>query len=486
MKNRWILLELRCDIYDVNFEKLVSTSGLKVRTVVDKIALFEAENRPDYSIITELEAAIMQEISINNASIEIDPDEEAFELRMTECEEFIFNLNINEPSLKEEEFIDYLQIIGRVHEYDLEHVHFENLEYSFDSKVPLIHDIRMKNVAIFCLDMLYGICFIGYMKKKSGFQIRIKAFQYDIIKIIIDRFKEGFSDINFENNLKWNRLMNRKTSSGYRTTDSFIADNELMKQFLNTSKSTSSGENMMQLLSKLCSKGYLTEKEYYSLAHDKNIVKFLLPYYRIDKSNMSNMVWFGLSTGTIYKEQNRTDPRRIQQARSTKIFSTHHDLLYYIRSFWHQHFVEEALKQIQEKWERSSNILQIIEFKVDCQFDLLSEKDAQNTTRDIDCLLLVRNTDTGKEFIVAVESKRNSKEFSKVVKETTEKISPNYCDIFDGFIVASYFNKESEDNTCRSLSWNCSEKKIILCVENVFNNFIDKLIISIEDICEVT
>ncbi|WP_342437309.1 hypothetical protein NSS79_30340 [Paenibacillus sp. FSL L8-0436] len=483
MKNRWVLLELRCD-YDVEFENQITICGLKVRTVINNIALFEESNKPNYTEIHQLESYIMQEIIKNNPSI--DPDEEIFELKITESEELIFDLIIEDATLTEEEFIDFLQIIGRVHEYDLEHNHFENLEYNFDSKMPLIHDIRMKNVAIFCLDMLYGVCFIGYMKRETGFHVRIKAFQYDIIKVIIDRFKEQYSEILFKNNLKWNLLMNRKTSSGYRTTDSFIADNDLMKQFLKTSKSTSSGENMMKLLSKLCDKGYLSEKEYTNLAEDKNIVKFLLPYYRVDKNDMSNMVWFGLSTGTIYKEQNKTDPKRIQQAQYTRIFSTHHDLLYYIRSYWHQHFVEEALNSIRKKWEESEYILQIVEMKVDCQFDLLSEKAPQKATRDIDCLLLVRNTDTGKEFIIPIESKRNSREFTKVVKETPLKISSSYCDIFDGFIVVSYFNKESEENIHRSLLWNCSEKKIILCVENIFNNFVDKLEISIEDICEVT
>ncbi|MNO34837.1 hypothetical protein D3C76_248810 [compost metagenome] len=484
MKNKWILLELRCDLYEVAFEDQINKCGLNVRTVIDNIALFEKDNKPKEAELCQLEAAITEELQRKNPSF--DPDEEGFELKINECEELIFDLVIKDSQLTEEGFIDFLQVVGRVYQYDLEHIHFESLEYKFDSALPLIHDIRMKNVAIFCLDMLCGISFIGYMKKESGFQVRIKSFQYDIMKIIIDRFKANFKEMCFKNNLKWNRLMNRKTSSGYRTTDSFIAENDLMKQFLRTSKSTSSGENIMLLLSKLCDKGYLAEEEYTELAQDKNIVKFLLPYYRMNKSDLSDVVWFGLSTGTVYKEQNKTDPKRIKAAQFTRVFSTHHDLLYYIRSYWHQHFVEEALNSIKKLWEESKNTLQIVDMKVDFQFDLLSEKDAQAPTRDIDCLLLVKNIDTEREFIIPIESKRNSKDFAKVAREIPEKISSNYCDIFDGFIVAAYFNKETEENECRTLFWSGSEKRIFLCVENVFSKFIDKLKLSIEGICEVT
>ncbi|MGG1519953.1 hypothetical protein ABE504_31495 [Paenibacillus oryzisoli] len=486
MKNKWILLELRCDLFEFNFEDLIKKCGLVSRIVVENIALFEEKDRPNSSDILQLEEAIFENILNNNPSFEMDPDEEILELKLIECDEFIFDLVINDDDLEEEKFIDFLQVFGRVHEYDLEHVHFENLEYSFDSSMPLIHDIRMKNVAIFCLDMLYGICFVGYMKRETGFQVRIKTFQYDIVKTIIDKFSENFGEITFKDNLKWNRLLNRKISSGYRTTDSFIAENDLMKQFLKTTKNTESAENMMQLLSKLCGKGYVSEKEYSDLSHDKNIGKFLLPFYRIDKNHLSNMVWFGLSTGTVYKEQNKTDPKRIQQAQFTRIFSTHHDLLYYIRSYWHQHFVEEALIKIQSSWNESRYALQIIDIKIDHQFDLLSEKNAQNATRDIDCLLLVRNIEMQKDYIIPIESKRNSKEFNKVTKETVEKISSTYCDIFDGFIVTSYFNKESEENISRTLSWACSQKKIILCVENVYSKFINKLQESIKEICEVS
>jgi len=273
--NKWVLLEYRSDFWEVDLKDILNELQLIYRAVVDNIAFFEKENKPSNEEISKLKELIDQRLGSEEGWN--DDGEENYLISELECDEIIFDLTIMNQ-VDEERFIDVLQTKGNVSEYAPEYHHFDKLEYCEHSDVPIVHDIRLRNIAIYQTDMMHGICFIGYMKRGEAIQVRIKTFQFDILKIVLDVLKSEFNEVVMNGNVEWMRLLSRKFSSGYRTTDSFISENALMKQFLKTTKSTDLAENMQFLLEKLCDKGYLDETEYDKISKDKNIVKFLLPF----------------------------------------------------------------------------------------------------------------------------------------------------------------------------------------------------------------
>lgn len=486
---KWKLLEIinntEC-VVDLNrhLEKI----GLNKEFNSENITIFNYEEDIPQDDITLLENSIKKEI-IDNEQTSRELDEDDFlNVKLYECEEIIFSCCIQEECKSEEDLLNFLSTIGIVSEYDLESNHFDRYEYSSMPKYPLFHNVRAKNIAIFHFNSLEcGMAFIGYMYKDDVMYLNIKTFQYDVLHFIMDNLKKRYKNIVQRDNLSWKWILSRKIpTTGYRPTESYLVEHPLSQQFLKTSKSSESAGNFQFILNKILDKGYLDENEYSKVSVDKNVSKFLHQYTICEKTNLER-IWIGQATGMVYKELDKADPKRVEPLLNLKkVYSPHHDLLYYIRAFWHQNFVEDALLKVKEKWDENDNSLKILDIVIDTKFDFISETKPSRMSRDIDCLLRLKNIINNEEYIVSIECKRNSKELSEVIKDNQKKISSTYAKVFSSFLMISYL-KNGEPKKQDTIVWEKSniEKDLFICVEHNFNDLVENITNTLNNSCGI-
>ncbi|MEC1180491.1 hypothetical protein P9B03_18665 [Metasolibacillus meyeri] len=487
--NIWRIIEFinqsECDIDIVSHVKAV---GLSVKFWSENILILSDVQNSISEVIETLSTNIRKEIiddedynpKLGEEEEKKEEEEDLFMLNLYDCNEIMFSFCINNKECQtEDEALNFLSIIGKVPEYDYEYKHFERYEYVTQSKYPLFHNIEAKNIAVFHINSIEcGIALVGYMIRDNKMYFTIKTFQSEVLDYLIRKFKSSYQQIEFLDNINWKSILSRKVSDGYRPSHSYLVTNPLSKQFLKTSKSSSSADNFKFVLKRLLNKGYLDEEEYLQMSEDDNISKFLHPYY-IYTGKKKNGIWFGEYTGIAYHELDKANPMKIVPLNSKqKVYAPHHDLLHYIRAFWHQNFIEEAIQQIKNEWDKKNHFLRIIDIIIDYQFDFISETKPQKESRDIDCLIRVKNITSNEEYIISLEGKRNSNEYSNVVKDNKEKISTNYARKFTSFIMVSYFNI-GETNRKRTIIWengeNKVEKEIFPCVEYNFSNLVESL-----------
>lgn len=422
--NKWRIIEfINQSEYQVNINTHFKTVGLQAKFCSDQIAIFSYEENISDEVIELLKKNITKEIidnEIEKQELELDEDD-LYTLNAYECEETMFSFCINEECETEDDVLNFLTTIGSISEYDYEYNHFERYEYPNESKYPLFHNIRSKNIAIFHIDSLEcGIALVGYMVKNNKMYFTIKTFQYDVLDYLIKKFKSCYPQLELTDNLLWNRILSRKVSQGYRPAQSYLINNPLSQQFLKTSKNSDSADNFQYVLKRLLNRGYLKEQEYLHVSKDNNITKFLHPYL-IYNGKKDNSIWFGESTGIVYHELDKANPKKIEPLNLQRVYAPHHDLLHYIRAFWHQNFIEEAIEKVKNEWDVKNYQLRIIDIIVDYKFDFISETKPKRESRDIDCLLRIKNIKNNEEYIISIEAKRNSNEYSGVIKDNKEK-----------------------------------------------------------------
>ncbi|MFZ4201873.1 hypothetical protein [Lysinibacillus sp. NPDC056220] len=488
-KTKWRIIEfINQSEHPININNHLNIVGLQAKFTSDDIAILNYEENVSSEVIELLKKSMIKEI-IDNDMISLDLDEEdLFILNSYSCEEIMFSFCVNEECKSEEMLLNFLTNIGEISEYDYEHNHFERYEYSNLSKYPLFHNIRLKNIAIFHVDSLEcGIALIGYMLKGNKMHFTIKAFQYEVLEYIINKFKIEYPMIELVDNLLWNLIMSRKVLQGYRPTDSYLINNPLSQQFLKTSKSSKLADKFEFILKELLNKGFLKEEEYLEVSKDSSITKFLHPYLIYNK-NSEGRIWFGESTGLVYSESDKTNPKKITPLKLERVYAPHHDLLYYIRAFWHQNFIEQAIEKIKSDWDDTNHLLRIIDIVVDYKFDFLSETKPSKESRDIDCLIRVKNIRNNEEYIISIEAKRNSDEYNNVINDNRDKISSTYAKAFTAFVMVSYFNIGVTNNK-EIITWEDRgeqvKKEIFPCVEHKFAGLVNSLKYNLHVICGI-
>lgn len=480
-ENKWKIVEFinqsGCNIDIVGHFKEV---GLSVKFWSEEILILSDDENSIFEVIETIKTNIQKKIIDDEDYSPELGEEDLFMLNLYDCNEIMFSFCIdNKECRTDEDVVNFLSIIGEVSEYDYEYNHFERYEYSTPSKYPLFHNIESRNIAIFHINSIEcGIALIGYMIRDNKMYFKIKTFQIDVLDYLIREFNSFYKQIEFLDNINWKQILSRKVSDGYRPSHSYLVTTPLSKQFLKTSKSSSSADNFMFVLKRLLNRGYLDEEEYLQISKDINISKFLHSYY-IYNGKKENGIWFGENTGIAYHELDKANPMKIVPLNSKqKVYAPHHDLLHYIRAFWHQNFIEEAIQQIKNEWDNTNHFLRIIDIIVDYKFDFISGTKPQKESRDIDCLIRVKNKENNEEYIISLEGKRNSNEYSNVMKDNRDKIAVNYARKFTSFIMVAYFNI-GETNSKRTIVWenggNKLEKEIFPCVEYKFSNLVDSL-----------
>lgn len=491
----WLFIEFSVpegvELEESDIEEILVHLKLKYKFLISQIIVFDTNNKPSVDKIENLKVMIakiiLDKYSENND--ESDYDEDSLNFLIYESQEILFSFNIIDKNINEDDFLNYLVRIqdGEVINYDKESEFLANVDYKDKhySPIPLFHNIRCSNIAIFKLKTLsLGFAIIGYMKIDSEFRITIKAFKYDMLKYIIDNIHnyEWIRSVKWENNINWNWLMSRSVPSGYRIAEEHITSNELMKSFLKITKANQLEEKISFVLEKLLNKGYLNEQEYIkSVSSDRQISKFLSTYHRLISNNFpKNGIWVDPSLGLIFDENNREDPRRIIENNSfEKIYAPTYHLLHYIRVFWHQEFVEEVVKKVQEDFNTEHSDYKIINIKTDAQFDLKSDGVPIRSSRDIDVLIRIKDIKKNSEYIVAIEAKRNAEEFGNVKKDIEKKITQRYARIFKAFIVIAYFNKNVNVTRQDEVKWGHDEKylkkPLFLCSNTNFKILVNDL-----------
>jgi len=506
---KWFFIEfsLPQNILDENkiewqVHKILKRSGCIYKYLLSQIVVFDIDNRPEELILNDIEkgifdyvkATLKHELKENDEDAK-EFDSEFFNFNFYEAQELLFSFEISDVSTLQNDFTNVLARIqdGEVVDYDEECAFLESVDYNEKgySYNPLFHNIRCKNISVFQLKTLsFGFAIIGYMHINNRLRVTIKTFKYQMLKHLIDGIKHNvwFDSIVWESNIKWEWLMSRKIGSGYRTTEEHITKNELMQDFLKKTTVEALASDISQVLDKLLNKGYLNEDEFKRVSSNREISKFLLPYRRLIKNNFPDKgIWIDSSQGLIFNENNKDDPKRIvENTKYESIYAPIQHLLHYIRSFWHQDYVEEIIKHVKKA---SENDGYVIDYIIDTRFDLLREGQIQKSSRDIDALLSIRNKNNGFEYIIAVEAKRNASEFKSVVKDTKHKIAQLYANIFDGFIVIAYFNDHKGD-PFTSIVWGEEEegmkKPILLCAGTNFNNVAEDVKKAIKQICKMS
>jgi hypothetical protein len=482
--NRWEIVEL-INNTDIPVDLKLHLRSLNINFIYQSENIVIMKN--DYNIgerkLKKLKELIEKEI------IDNDEDyknlEDISEIKNIESHEFVISGCIDHEYESEEEFLNYLWSIGTVPEYDYEHNYYEKYEYPTVSRL-LFHNIRSKYIAVFHNNSIdYGLAFIGYMIKDKKLYVNIKAFNYDVLVYLMEQLNKKYNEIYWENNLSWEFLLSRNVGKGFHPNESYLIDHPLSTSFLKTSKNSEFAESFKLIISKLLDKGHLTEKEFSDIPH-KDATKYLHPYLVLDIEE-SGRFWFGQATGLVYSELNSTDPKKIKSIHNIqKVYAPHHDLLHYVRLFWHQHFIEEVMKIIKKRWEDERNNLRILDIIADYKFDFLSETIPIKESRDIDCLIRLKNISTRKEYIIAIEAKRNADEFNIVLKDNNTKISSTYAKEFSCFFMVSYINKTISTTDKDIIEWESGiSRNLYSCVGHNFNSLVEdftgKLVIACEE-----
>lgn len=487
---KWFFIDLTIpdsiEISEDEIKDVLEEYKCKYKFIIKNSIIFDINEAPPEDKIEQLQDKFCEIVKMKDDYIE-----DEFELYFYESEEIIFEFNINNSSLSEEEFLSQLVRIqdSEVEEYDTEHNLLKKIDYAEQtySKTPLIHNIRCENIAIFTLKTLnFGVAFIGYMKFSHSMKVTIKAFNFDMLKYLIDKTSELFTDVGWEDNINWKWLLSRKISSGYRENKKHLSKNTLMKSFLTMTKSKDEDGKIRLVLKDLLDKGYLKEEQYSNISNMNNITRFLQKYNRVIKNNLvDTSVWVDASSGLIFKENDKGNPERIiELTRVENIYSPPQHLLHYVRAYWHQDYVEDIFNSVRERINSNENELKVIELLTDLQFDLIRSVKPTRGSRDIDLLIRLKNEKTGREYIVAVEAKRNGHEFNRVKRDIETKISQRYADIFTGFLAVAYFENNGKDSNQSEVTWgytdNLINKPCILCVsadkETIEQQIIDALI----------
>ncbi|MCK0473755.1 hypothetical protein [Halalkalibacter sp. APA_J-10(15)] len=502
----WLFIEFSVpegvELEESDVVEILDSLKLKYKFLISQVIVFDSNNKPSIDKVDKLKLMIAQIVlaKYKKSDDESDYDEDSLNFLIYESQEILFSFNIVGEDISDEDFINYLVRIqdGEVINYDKESEFLANVDYEVKhySPIPLFHNIRCSNIAIFKLRTLsLGFAIIGYMKINSEFRVTIKAFKYDMLKYIIDNLHkyEWIQNVKWENNINWNWLMSRSVPSGYRIAEEHITSNELMKSFLKITKANALEGKMSFVLERLLNKGYLNEKEYIeNISSDREINKFLSTYHRLISNNFPEKgIWIDPSLGLIFDEKNREDPKRIIENNSfEKIYAPTYHLLHYIRMFWHQEFVEEVVKKVKEEFNIEHSNYKIINIKTDAQFDLKRDGDPISSSRDIDILIRIKDNRKNSEYIVAIEAKRNADEFGNVKKDIEKKITQRYARIFKAFIMIAYFNKNDSVTRQDDVKWGHDEtplkRPLFLCANTNFQSLVSDLKDTITMLSEMT
>ncbi len=251
----------------------------------------------------------------------------------------------------------------------------------------------------------------------------------------------------------------------------------LAKKFWKETKNEYYEDELRFILSKLLQNGYLTLDEYNkefekpdgtkkSIAQQNKISKYFIEYLSLTKSDFKkkySSCLFSVSSGKVYgNAREKSDTEKMYDIKCNRVYAPSKNLLHYIRAYWHQQFVENIIYKIKEIWGNEEDNFEIIEYIRDKQFDFLNE-DPVKTTKDIDILVRVANTRSKEEYIIAIEAKRNLKDYSKEMKDIPKKIDLTYAKTFSGFILIGYFDDMSEDH---KLLYNKLDDQILSWMNN--------------------
>ncbi|MGE7114179.1 hypothetical protein [Lysinibacillus sp. NPDC047702] len=489
-KTQWLQIKLSfledIEIPLNELKKILNKVEISYKYIIKNIIILDSTN----NISEQTKQKLTEEIN----KYLPDTDEGLVELEVEQVSEILFDLEIKNPIIDEDEFVSYLARVSdsEIAEYDNEINLIKKVDYNEEnySKTPLLHNIRCENIAIFTLKTLdLGIAFIGYMKFRKTLKVTIKVFNFDLLKYLTEEMSSLFDEIEWEDNINWKLLFEREVSQGYREHKKHICQNNLMKSFLTMSKANDDDGKIRLLLKCLLDKGYLNEENYAEIASLNGITRFLQKYNRILKNNLGeHNLWIDINLGVVFKERDKSDPERIQELNTIEsIYAPPEHLLHYVRAYWHQEYVESIFKNVKEKINSAENGIEIIEIVTDYQFDLIRTGKPIKSSRDIDLLLRVKNVQQKSEYIIAVEAKRNAAEFSTVRKDITEKISTKYANIFSGFIAVAYFDKGEQDIEESVVQWgeeeDLIEKLCILCSSTEIDLLETKIISAINRIC---
>ena len=94
------------------------------------------------------------------------------------------------------------------------------------------------------------------MKFSHSMKVTIKAFNFDMLKYLIDKTSELFTDVGWEDNINWKWLLSRKFQADIERIKTSVK-NTLMKSFLTMTKSKDEDGKIRLVLKDLLDKGYL-------------------------------------------------------------------------------------------------------------------------------------------------------------------------------------------------------------------------------------
>ncbi|KAB2481419.1 hypothetical protein [Bacillus cereus] len=294
----WFFIEFSypddIDLEDLEVKGILDDVGFKYKYSVDNIIVISIENKPNQEGLlnfeTEIKRLVEEKWNISNQVDETDKVDETDEVdeivsfNYYEAEEIIFKFFIDDNSIDEERFhVSLLSIVdGKVEEYGKEADFINEIDYADDYYIEnlLFHNIRCSNLAIFKLKTLsFGLAIVGYMKINNGLQVTVKTFNYDMLNYILQNVKNSpwVEKIKWKNNLKWQWLLSRKFSTGYRISHRHLVENELMKNFLKITKASNPDLEVLniELLKRLLDKGYLNQKEYDAISEKKEGKKLI-------------------------------------------------------------------------------------------------------------------------------------------------------------------------------------------------------------------
>ncbi len=439
-------------------------------------------------------------------------------LEIVEKKEIVFSFRTS--NRKEEDIIKCIQSsedIEIVNE-DIEYNLIKEIEYqNMDSDKPLVHDLRKENIIVgqFKVYLDIGLFFLGYMRIDKDIYLTIKTFEYEVLENLVQVFRKKIT-VESNANLLWERLKIRYINGEYHEKRKNLVDNQLCKEFLETSKKDTLSEYNKYVIEKVLRKGYLTEEEYSkkddsldaAIKDNKSLSQFLQMHFMIDNvEKQYNSYWINSLSNKVYAEKkSKTDPQRIIDKTNEirKIYAPTEQLLEYIKCYWHQNYVKLVIEEIQKDWKRENKNLQITDIKVDQQFNLRTSHESKETSIDIDVLVRLKeiHRETKEEYIIAIEAKQKSSELISAIKElnTNNKITYQYGNILDGFLMIAYLDDLQEEIKMKLDEVEYSQvifksqqesegmtdiiKPYYLSVNNSFNRLKEEVKLKIRKICE--
>lgn len=368
-----------------------------------------------------------------------------------------------DDNLKKQKDI-YLKWITEIPEEEVKYIEKYESEIS-ENDCILFHDFKKKYIDICTVEdenLNCGIAFIGYTLIKNSFEIKIKAFNYKVLKRVTEKINNQFIKNKFQiqmKNLNWIRIKSFEVMENKRFSCS--EGKKLLKYTLDKSCT----EIFKYVFEKVDKTGFVelseaprdselekkTKEEIRrKIEKKKQILPLMKPY---SKLNINNKFMY-------IHDQEFLD---LRDEMDNRVYSFSPRLMQYYEKQWFEDYIGEILKII----DGGNNEFRINDRTSGVIYNFYEDSNQSNSI-EIDWLINIEKN--GVHKIIGIECKKTLAQncYNKTKEKVVNKIIKSGKDIIDGYIIVGFLkeNKYNKDLRIENLEYFKPEN---LFQENEYN-----------------